>query len=304
MKPQFVTQNVLISFSPEHQPPSGNNAQPSEGNCSICLIPTILPGFPPRQSLGVSGEESHGLTAMEGGNEFQSLLSCQATTLVSESIVGPALGTRCLCSGWSGSLSFLSSVRPRVPSLLIPLTTEHPHDADSPTISPGPGDPTQPLMCTNCFRIVMNPLAGPLALHQASTPSRSPRLDEESRDTLLWLTLPCTAVAYKSPKQGAPPHILGVPPCWSNASALWGKARGANISAHICLSPPPASLFLQSSTNRGCKFPLLALSSSVHTADSWLILCGGFLLSTVRESPSRLMDMQERKLCVWNTSEK
>ena len=248
---------MLISFSPECQPPSGNNAQPSEGNCSICLIPTILPGFPPRRSLGVCGEESRGLTAVEGGNEFQSLLSCQAATLVSESIVGPVLGTRCLRSGWSGSLSFLSSVRPRVPSLLIPLTTEHPHDTDSPTASPGPGDLTQPLMCTNCFHIVMNPLAGPLALHQASTPNRSPRLDEESSKTLLWLTLPCMAVAYKSPKQGAPPHTLGVPPCLSSASALWGKARGANISAHICSSPPPAPSSSNPLPTEDANFPYL-----------------------------------------------
>ena len=53
-------------FSPESQPPSGNNAQPSEGNCSICLIPTVFPGLSPRPSLGVCGEESHGLTAVEG----------------------------------------------------------------------------------------------------------------------------------------------------------------------------------------------------------------------------------------------
>lgn len=42
----------------------------------------------------------------------------------------------------------------------------------------------------------------------------------------------------------------------------------------------------------------------MHTPDSWLILHGRFLLSTVGGSLSRRMDTQERKLCVWNTSER
>lgn len=96
----------------------------------------------------------------------------------------------------------------------------------------------QHLKSTNCLPIMMNPLAGPL--NPVSTPNGSPGLNKKSSETLLWLTWPYMAVVYPRPVQAASPHSLGVPPCLPSTSALWGRARGANISTHICSSPPPA----------------------------------------------------------------
>lgn len=113
--------------------------------------------------------------------------------------VDPVLGTTT-----HGSLSFLSSAGPSVPSLLNQMTTQQPHDAASRSVSPVPdGAPASDV--SNYFPIMMNPMAGLLAFNSVSPTNRSPRLSRESNEILLWLTLPCMTVAPQAGSRAEAP---------------------------------------------------------------------------------------------------
>ena len=145
------------------------------------------------------------------------------------------LGTRCLCSSQSGSLSWAQSA----PAFPLRWSTNHrtSHDAALLTIFPR----TSPWHVLTASSSWWTHWQSHWLSIQHPLQTGAPRWIR-NLETLLWLSLPCMTIAYQSPKQGAPPHSLGVPTCWPSTSASLGKARGANISALICLSPPAPTL--------------------------------------------------------------
>lgn len=109
-----------------------------------------------------------------------------------------------------------------------------------------------------------------------------------------------------SPKQRAgqkqaPVHFLGIPlSAFQYICCLGQIPRNNHQCAHLLISSSLVP-FIQFSTTEDANLPSL-LSSSVPTEDSWLILNGRILLSSVRGSLFRQMDARGKKLCGWNVS--
>lgn len=158
----------------------------------------------------------------------------------------------------------------------------------------------QPLMWVT---VKMNSVSGLLTFNSVSPTSRSPWLNRDSNENLLWLTLPCMAVA---PQAGSRAEAGPCPlPCslLSSISAAWGKSRNEHQCAHLLLSSLLAPSFYNP-LQKKMQISLLSVFISTHSRLMVNNLNGRILLSSVRESLSRQMEARGKKLYGWNVSGK